>query len=522
MAELQRCIGSAQKRLTNWVNEETGGRYQLSMESLQLDPVKETLLLTNLLFEPTQADTGSNSSYRFRFKNLLVKNVSVTALLESSILDLSTIVISGGSLEIKEGKATSAALTEIVPPKKTSRRKKVISAIHVDSIQLSQLDIAYINRKKATTSLQSVHLDVYNFHSDSLEAGTGNPLPVKGFRLSIENIAWDLANKQYRLSADQFILIGSGHLKAIVRNVQVLPSAGKNLEALAAQTPVQQDVYFGRIPEVLIDSVDYRSFLDDSILRTPLVVLKEPHLSVFNDRSRPPATASKIGKNPHQLIQQISIGLDIPRLQVENGRIEYSEKNKDGTDVGKLIFGAINGNAGPIRKGFDTLGSLNMDLDARLMDKIPLHAGFYFPPGKEGRFTVNASLQPFDLSLINPIVEPLTNVAIRSGRCQQLECTLRGNDHQAGGAVVFVYEDLKIDLLKDKKSGETVKRPLLSLLANQLLLRTNNRLTDRHPHQFQVTNQRDPTKSFFNLVWKTLFEGLKMSTGVNNKGKKPA
>lgn len=509
-------------RLTNWVTEKTDGRYQLSMETLKIDPDKETLTISELVFEPIHADTNQQTNYRFHFDNLIVKNVSVSSLLESSLLDLSTIAISGGKLEIDSGSDTGKNQQPIIPETKARRKKQVLSGLKVDSIQLSKLDIIYINRKKGKTKVESVHLDLYNFHSDSLQLNAGKPIPVGGFRLSIENIELDLADKQYKLKADQLILKGTDHIQAIISKLRVNPGAGTNLEALAGKTPVQQDIYQCSIPEIVIDSVDVRSFLEDSIIRTPLIVLKEPFLKIFNDRSRPPATQSKIGKNPHQLIQKLSPGLDIPLMQIENGRIEYMEKNKEGTDVGKLIFGSINGNAGPIQKGVETVGSLSLNLNARLMDKIPMNAQFYFPPGKNGQFTVKGAIQSFDLALINPIVQPLTNVEIRTGKAKKLEFSLRGTDHQARGRVLFLYEDLKIDLLKEKNSGETAKRPLLTLLANQLLVRNHNQTDDRHQHEFEVINERVPTKSFFNLVWKTLFEGVKMSAGLGDKDKKPA
>jgi hypothetical protein len=509
-------------RLTNWIAEETDGRYRLSMETLKIDPDKETLAISGLVFEPIHSDTSQQTFYRFRFDNLIVKNVSVSSLLESSLLDLSTIAISGGNLEIERGTDTGKNINQVIQGTKSKRKKQVLSGLKVDSIQLSKLDITYTNRKKGKTKVKSVHLDLYNFHTDSLQVNAGNPLPVGGFRLSIENIELDLAEKKYQLKADQLILKGTDHIQAIITKLFVNPAAGSNLEALAGKTPVQQDIYQCSIPEIVIDSVDVRSFLEDSIIRTPLIVLKEPFLKIFNDRSRPPATQSKIGKNPHQLIQQLSPGLDIPLMQIENGRIEYMEKNKEGTDVGKLVFGSINGNAGPIQKGVESVGSLSLNLTARLMDKIPLDARFYFPPGNTGQFTVRGAIQPFDLALINPIVQPLTNVQIRTGKAKKLEFNLRGTDHLAKGRVLFLYEDLKIDLLKEKNSGETAKRPLLTLLANQLLVRNHNRLDDRHQHEFEVINERVPTKSFFNLVWKTLFEGLKMSAGLGDKDKKPA
>lgn len=507
-------------RISTWVQEETGGQYKLNIGDLHIDPEKQSILVSEILFQPAGKIKAAGTSYKFRLENLLINQVTLSSLLESSLLELSNITIAGGEIEIirhadKYDNPTGSR-------SKKQLYKKGLKGIKIDSIQLSQLDLIYQANNKAITRLESVHLDLYGFHTDSLKTTTSNPLPVASFRLAIENLRTELSEQEYELKAEKFILNGAQHFQAIIKNIELIPTAGGSLETIAAQTPVQMDVYRLSIPEVVIDSLDYRSFLEDSMIRTPMILLNEPSLIIFNDRSSPPSTQSKIGKNPHQLIQQLGFGLEVPVLQVNNGSISYYEKNKESTDVGKLRFGSISGNAGPILKGVESKGSLQLDLEAKLMDQVPMKAQFYFPPGANGQFTVHASVQPFQLAALNPVIQPLARVAIRSGKSSLLNFTIQGSDQGANGKIRFSYQDLKIDLLKEKESGNTTKRPLLSLLANQLLIRTHNRLDDRKAHEFLVREDRDPTKSFFNLIWKTLFEGLKSSAGIRSKDTKPA
>jgi len=507
-------------RISTWVQEETGGQYSIRIGDIHIDPEKQSIQVSEIVFQPADKIKGAGTVYKFKLQNLLINQVTLSSLLESSLLELSNITIAGGEFEII--RFAKKKDDSIINKSKTKFSPKGLKGIKIDSIQLSQLDLKYQASNKAITKLESVHLDLYGFHTDSLNTSSSNPLPVAGFRLAIENLRTELSDKEYELKAEQFILNGAQHFQAIIKKIELIPTAGSSLEAIAAQKPVQMDIYQLSIPEVVIDSLDYRSFLEDSMIRTPMILLNEPSLTIFNDRSRPPSTQSKIGKNPHQLIQQLIFGLEVPVLQVNNGSITYLEKNKEGTDVGKLRFGSISGNAGPILKGVETKGSLQLDLQAKMMDQVPLNAQFYFPPGATGQFTVHASIQSFQLTTLNPVIQPLARVAIRSGKSNQLNFTIQGSDQGANGKIQFSYEDLKIDLLKEKETGTTSKRPLLSLLANQLLLRTHNRVDDRKAHEFRVREDRDPTKSFFNLIWKTLFEGLKSSAGIRSKDSKPA
>jgi hypothetical protein len=512
---------SIKDRVITWVDVETRGAYKLSIGDIQIDPEKQSLLVSDILFQPTGKLSAIETVYQFRFENILIKNVDLSSFLESSLLDLSNVTIAGGEFEIIQGtrKPDSLTMNTTLPKKKFS--KKGLRGVKIDSIQLSQLDLVYRAGKKGLTKLESVHLDLYNFHTDSLNNSTSSPLPVKRFRLSIDQLNTALSNNKYELKAASLLVNGGSHIQAVIKEIELNPADGGTLELIASKTPVQQDVYQLRIPEIVIDSLDYRAFLEDSMIRTPMIVVKEPSLTIFNDRSRPPSTQSKIGKNPHQLIQKLLYGLDIPLLQIKNGTVTYNEKNKEGSAIGKLQFSSISGNAGPIQKGVESKASLELDLTAKLMNQVPLRAHFYFPPGSNGQFSVKSSLPPFDLTVLNPVFKPLARVEIRTGKARSLDFSIQGNDQGATGRVSFLYEDLKIDVLKETEEGSTNKRPLLSMLANNLFIRTNNRSDDRKDHEFRVKEARDPSKSFFNLIWKTLFEGLKSSAGIRPKYAKP-
>lgn len=510
------------KRVSQWVTDETNGQYQLLIGDLRIIPEERNILVSKLELTPAGIKDSSVTRYRFQLENLLIKNVDLATLLESSVLDLSNVTIAGGVFELLQG--TNNKKDSLAIPQKSSKKgsAKGIQGLKIDSIQLSKLDLIYKSPKNAVSKFNSVHLDLYGFDTDSLRTSKKIPFPVNSFRLAIKDLQTQVAEKSYTLKADQLIVTGTSHIKAIIKKITLDPTSGASLESLAAKTPEQMDIYQLRINEIVVDSLDYKAFLEDSLIRTPLIVLHQPVLNIFNDRSRPAPTKSKIGKNPHQLIQKLSYGLDVPRLQVKNGSVTYREKNADATATGRLHFGSISGNAGPIQKGVQKRGTLELDLSARLMDKTPMQAHFYFPPQGNGAFRVKGSVQPFMLEQLNPVVKPLARVNIRSGKSRQLNLSINGNDNGATGTISFLYEDLKVDVLKDKDSGRTAKRPLISLLANNFLIRTNNTADDRKDHQFNVKEERDPYKSFFNLIWKTIFQGLKSSAGIKPGDAKPA
>lgn len=81
----------------------------------------------------------------------------------------------------------------------------------------------------------------------------------------------------------------------------------------------------------------------------------------------------------------------------------------------------------------------------------------------------------------------------------------------------MLYNNLKIAVLELEKGQKEFKRKgLMSLVANVMVINESNPLKNEKPRTANVTYNRDPRKSFFNLVWKTLFTGVKNIAGTGN------
>jgi len=74
------------------------------------------------------------------------------------------------------------------------------------------------------------------------------------------------------------------------------------------------------------------------------------------------------------------------------------------------------------------------------------------------------------------------------------------------GAKRFILDEINLEVLK-KDSNDVKKKGFQSLLANALM-------KDKNPQNGvvrtdEINYQRDITKSFFNLVWKSVFSAAK-------------
>jgi hypothetical protein len=153
---------------------------------------------------------------------------------------------------------------------------------------------------------------------------------------------------------------------------------------------------------------------------------------------------------------------------------------------------------------------ITADLNAILMNSGKLKAHFDFSmKDTTGVFGVSGQIKSMDGKDLNPVLKPLGMVEVKSCRIEDLTFSMTGNERRASGQVKFLYSDLKVNILKKEEgTHEFKKKGLMSFFANMLIIKDSNpaggetRLA--HPHY-----ERDIKKSFFNLVWKTLFTGIK-------------
>jgi hypothetical protein len=92
------------------------------------------------------------------------------------------------------------------------------------------------------------------------------------------------------------------------------------------------------------------------------------------------------------------------------------------------------------------------------------------------------------------------------------------NQYQAKGSVTLLYDDLSVKILSlDEISGRHKNKGLASLVANLLVLNNNNTKDTSVMRTAQVVYKRDPGKSVFNMMWKSMFTGIKQIVGMDDQ-----
>ena len=116
-------------------------------------------------------------------------------------------------------------------------------------------------------------------------------------------------------------------------------------------------------------------------------------------------------------------------------------------------------------------------------------------------FSISGNISDLPAARINAFIEPYLK-ARATGTIQDLSFNFRGNASGLNGILNMKHQKLQVALLKE--TGE--KKKLLSAVVN-VFVKSNS---GAFPASVVVDNvKRDPSKSFFNLFWQGIQEGLK-------------
>ena len=135
-------------------------------------------------------------------------------------------------------------------------------------------------------------------------------------------------------------------------------------------------------------------------------------------------------------------------------------------------------------------------------------------PDNDGAFNYSGTLGGSDARLFNELLEPLALAKVESGRIEKLSFSVKANRFGSTADVQMLYTDLSVNLLK--KDGSVLKkRGFLSFLANTFVVKNSNpRKKGEAPLRANVRYEHAQDRSFFNLMWKSIFTGIKDNLGI--------
>lgn len=505
------------------VSDKTNNLYGMQVGKLDMDEVAGNLTITNLQLNPdsnmynhlVSINDAPSVLIQINIPSLTVEGVKTPKALLNSTIDGRKVVIHSPRIDLFfTGKGKDSLKT--VPDKEVYRQiLGNLELIKIDTLSVVNATLVTRDWKTGDIRMQfdSVSIDLFRIAVDSLHnKDSTRVLFAEQALVKCKKARWTSKNKLYNYEVRE-IDLNSGIKKMAVKQLVMEPALPER--KFLQQFKYANDRFDVDLQGIRLTNLNVPLLMQEQVKAESLVTDKSS-IRIYRDLSYPHDQKNRVGTYPQQALMKLPFDLDIGQALFNNSFIEYKERNGKSEKSGKVQFYRASVRVTHLTSYRKRLAEqpMKVQFNAQFLNKAPVKALINFYPDN-GKFTIAGEMGGMSALGVNELTEPMGLAKIESGNIKSLQFNFTGNDHAADGHLTLLYDDLKITLLKKDSVDNTLnKKKFASMLANIQVKNANPSKNDE-VRRATVHYDRDVHKSFFNLVWKSIFTGVKESVGIN-------
>ncbi|TDO21523.1 AsmA family protein [Pedobacter duraquae] len=505
---------------------------------------------------------GSNHLYRINFTDLHINLLTGTAAMDSVSLSADTAVFNtlrkNGKapvhlfeLKMKQLKLTrigiltayfkkrinmnaiildrpSINMLHFNVPKKTDTVKddktlyqmisKSLESIHIRTIKVLYADFDYLSgeRRIVLNRVKNLNVNVTDLLIDSASQFDAKRFYyTKDVEFEMSGYKSVTKDKMYTMTMDS--LKGSAADGIVnIKNFKMIPNYPDL--TFSRKYSHQKDRYDLSFNRISLKGFDFVRFNTEALVYARSAKIGPAKVNVFMNRELPPPTFNKGRNYPQIALQRLEQPLIIDSVKLNNVDVAYTEYNPITKERGTVHIDNLNGNLLNVTNNDDQKakhGHMLAKLSAVIMN-APINININFNLlAKDGAFHYSGDIGALNMVSLNPLAESLGLVKIESGQVQKADFDVQANLYGSTGSMHLYYTNLKVQLLKEGENGAPMKkRGFLSFLANTFVVKDSNPTKGDPVRTGNIKFERTPAASFFNLLWKGIFIGIRETVGI--------
>jgi hypothetical protein len=505
-------------KLQQLVKDGSDSLYVLEMDKIEVDVLNSKAVVHNaqLLIDSarlkvlTAEGKAPVDVYKISLSDLNIDGLNIDDFLSKKDIDLDILTIKNPVFEIYHPVGKDTAISTDTATL-YSRIQQSLGHFHLKNLAILNMNFKYhnIEHKEKSTEFNNVSLKFRDIEIDSLtQYDTTRFLYAKDALIYLYDYSFHTPDSLYIAKADSLTLHAAQRMLD-VKGLYLKPRGNK--QEFSKKLKYYKDRYDIKFKSASFKDIDwYHLFLGESFTAKK-AEFNNGEMEVYANMNIPLSGKSKVGNYPHQLLMKLDFPTDVDTILVKNFKVTYTELNPKSEKTGDIVFDDIDAtitNVTNIPEKISINKTVKLSATSKLMSKGNFDAVFTFDltKTKSGDFTVDANLGPMDGIYLNDAARPLGLFEINSVSIKKLKTHIEGNNYSARGSVYFVYDNLKITALKPDDSNKLKSRGFISFIANTFIINKSNSKADAK--QEYSSFKRDPARSFFYLIWKTLLTGI--------------
>lgn len=516
------------QKLKDGVYNRSFGLYRLDFKDISINILTGSIALYEVSLNPDTAvhnklktlKAAPANLFQVKLRKLEFKRVALLTAYFKRKIEIRSVILDNPSINMLHYKVKRLAQDTAQDRTLYQLISNRIKAIDIKAIKIVDADFDYINgdNSKKIHSVKHLSININDFLLDSLsQFDTTRYAYAKDIGFELTGYKFASKDKMYTMKVDT--IRGSVQRKSIdIKGFQMIPMYPDL--AFSRKYTYGKDRYDLKFSAISFEGVDFAGLNSDEKLHARALKIGPAKVNIFVNRELPaPPGLDKVRNFPHVALKRLSIPSIIDTVKLNNIDVAYTEYNPISQKRGTIYFQNLSGNIRNVTNDTLQLAKNNQavaNLTALVMKTSRIHVQIDFNlTDKHAAFSYNGNVAPMNMQVLNPMAKNMGLVEIESGQMQKTDFNIRANSRGSSGTVHFYYTDLKIKLLKEGEEGMAPKKKgLLSFLANTLLIKDANPGKGEAARVANVTFQRTPAASFFNLMWKSVFIGMRETVGL--------
>lgn len=453
----------------------------LSIGNLELDSTQFKLKNTRL----SLPDKG----IELNFDLLDLRGNDFNQLLSKDTVDFTECILTKGKIKINNAKPQTQATKDSL-----TKAQKVIQ---IKEFRIVDTDFEFID-KQNQPQIKFDHTNAYFTDLKILTAphADENAISYTFINLNAKNLKFPM-NQLHTLTVDDMEVVKN---KAELNDLKIKP----NFNRVEFQKHIKEenDVIDLNIPKTIVQDYDFSFDDNNKFFAASHLILNQPDVTIFRDKTLPDQTPRKPLYS--EMLRKLDFHLNLNQITIANANINYEEKVSVAEKAGKIYFTNFDAKIHNINNKNISNDQVKISVDAKFMGHAPTHVDWNFNiHSPADYFTISGTVNNLNANKMDNFLIPNMKARL-DGWVQKVTFNFTGNDKGASGRMDMLYEDMKVEVLNHKNE----KKGVISTIAN-FLVKGKKDKKDEVNNLVNVT--RDQQKSFFNLFWLCLKEGIKQN-----------
>jgi hypothetical protein len=487
------------RQLPGIINENNDSPYHITYQELTVSLLDKNIFAREIILVPKASLTKTEK------KAGLYANIRTVQIADFNLWDLLfTRKIRAKKLHVIKPEITFYKEAEEEKKKeKRSIKSEVVEPfgkiIYVSDVFIEEGLFQMIppNATKASLTARNVSMELEGILVSERTLKEKIPFEFKKYSLGCDSIDY-LVSRFYRVKAKHFKTSGDS-LK--IDGLALIPRLGR--KAFISVIPKEKDLYSVNVKGLTIAGLYWGFGKKGFSFRSKAVTLDGVNADIYRGKMPPDDMSEK--KLYSKILREMKFDMRIDTLRLRNSKIVYEEEKDIEKGAGKLVFGNLNMLATAVNSGYgkSELPDVNINVSARFMNISPMRVVWSFNVlDQNDRFRIRGSIFDFPAEGLAPFTKPYSNTIVE-GNMDEVYFDFRGDRNNSQGTFGLNYDDLKVKVFR--KNDRRKKNKIVSAIAN-LFVKNDSK---EKVKKTDVSVTRIKEKSFFNLLWLSLSEGLR-------------